>query len=122
LNRPGLAGQDVLGHSLLATGDQWQFDGPDGPVSVKVRPRLWSNDGDSCNAACVQGAGIKLQPTFLIAEELLQGVLVEILPQFKAVTLGIYAVYQTRKFVLPKVRALVEFLDARLREVSWASL
>jgi DNA-binding transcriptional LysR family regulator len=38
------------------------------------------------------------------------------------VTLGIYAVYPTRKFVLPKVRALVEFLDARLREAPWGYL
>jgi DNA-binding transcriptional LysR family regulator len=57
----------------------------------------------------------------LIAEELRQAELVEILPQFKAVTLGIYAVYPTRKFMLPKVRALVEFLDARLREAPRAS-
>lgn len=117
-----LAGHDVLGYSLLATGYQWHFNGPDGPVSVKVRPRLWSNNGDSCIAACVQGAGIQLQPTFLIAEELRRGELVEILPQFQAVTLGIYAVYPTRKFVLPKVRALVEFLDARLRKAPWAPL
>ena len=117
-----LAAHDVLGYSLLATGDQWQFVGPDGPVSVKVRPRLWSNNGDSCIAACVQGAGIQMQPTFLIAEELRRGELVEILPQFQAVTLGIYAIYPTRKFVLPKVRALVEFLDARLREAPWGYL
>ncbi len=117
-----LAAHDVLGYSLLATGDQWQFVGPDGPVSEKVRPRLWSNNGDSCIAACVQGAGIQLQPTFLIAEELRRGELVEILPQFQAATLGIYVVYPTRKFVLPKVRALVEFLDARLKEAPWASL
>ena len=45
--------EDVVGYSLLATGDQWQFVGPDGPVSVKVRPRLWSNNGDSCIAASV---------------------------------------------------------------------
>jgi DNA-binding transcriptional LysR family regulator len=62
-----------------------------------------------------------MQPTFLIAEELRRGELVEILPQFKAVTLGTYAVYPTRKFVLPKVRALVEFLDARLKDAPWAS-
>jgi DNA-binding transcriptional LysR family regulator len=46
----------------------------------------------------------------LIAEELRRVELVEILPQFKAVILGIYAVYPARKFVLPKVRALASFL------------
>lgn len=117
-----LAGHDILGYSLLATGDQWHFDGPHGPVSVKVRPRLWSNNGDSCIAACVQGAGIQLQPTFLIAEELRRGKLVEILPQFKALTLGIYAVYPTRKFVLPKVRSVIEFLTSHLEAANWVDL
>jgi DNA-binding transcriptional LysR family regulator len=117
-----LAGHEVLGYSLLATGDQWHFDGPDGPVIVKVQPRLWSNNGDSCIAACVQGAGIQLQPTFLIAEELRQGQLVEILPEFKAVTLGIYAVYPTRKFVLPKVRSTIDFLTSHLEAANWVHL
>lgn len=117
-----LVQHDLVAYSLLATGDQWQFDGPNGHVSVKVRPRLWSNNGDSCIAASLQGAGIQLQPTFLIDEALRRGELVEILPQFKAATLGIYAVYPTRKFVLPKVRALVEFLHSRIGNAPWTRL
>ena len=109
-----LAQHDVVGYSLMAMGDQWQFTGPEGPVSVKVRPRLWSNNGDTCIAAALQGAGIQLQPTFLIGPQLLSGQLVEILPQFRSAELGIYAVYPSRKFVLPKVRALIEFLAAKL--------
>jgi DNA-binding transcriptional LysR family regulator len=114
-----LVQHDLLGYSLLATGDQWQFEGPHGPVTVKVRPRFVSNNGDSCIAACEQGAGIQLQPTFLIDDALRKGNLVEILPQFQAATLGIYALYPTRRFVLPKVRALVEFLHAKLNEAPW---
>ena len=109
-----LADHEVVGYRLFATGDQWQFTGPEGPVSVKVRPRLWTNNGDTCVAACVRGAGIELQPTFLIEAELASGSLVEVLPQYRALELGIYAVYPSRKFVLPKVRALLDFLSARL--------
>lgn len=110
-----LAQHDVLGYSLMAMGDQWQFTGPEGPVCVKVRPRMWTNNGDSCVAAALQGSGIQLQPTFLIDEELASGQLVEILPQFRSVELGIYAIYPSRKFVLPKVRAMVEFLANKLQ-------
>lgn len=109
-----LAQHEVLGYSLMAMGDQWEFTGPQGPVTAKVRPRLWTNNGDSCVAAALQGAGIQLQPTFLIEKELANGQLVEILPQFRSAELGIYAVYPSRKFVLPKVRALVEFLAVKL--------
>lgn len=114
-----LAQHDVMGYSLMAMGDLWQFTGPDGLVSAKVRPRMWSNNGDTCNAAAVQGAGIQLQPTFLINQALASGQLVEILPQFRSVELGIYAVYPTRKFVLPKVRTLVEFLASKLGQSPW---
>ncbi|MBU3738628.1 MAG: LysR family transcriptional regulator [Rhodoferax sp.] len=112
-----LAQHQVVGYSLLSMGDLWQFTGPDGPVGVRVRPRLWSNNGDTCIAAAVQGAGIQLQPTFLVGPQLASGELVEILPQYHSVELGIYAVYPSRKFVLPKVRAVVDFLADRLGQI-----
>ena len=111
-----LAQHDVIAYSLLTMGDQWQFQGPEGPVSVKVRPRLWSNNGDTCIAAAVRGLGIQLEPDFLVTQELKTGQLVEILPEYRAAELGIYPVYPSRKFVLPKVRAMIEFLSERLEK------
>lgn len=89
-------------------------------MTVKTRPRLWTNNGDTSVAAAVRGAGIDLQPTFLIADELAAGRLVQVLPAWQAVELGIYAVYPSRKFVLPKVRALVNFLAASFADAPWA--
>ena len=115
-----LAAHDVIGYSLLSTPGQWLLQGPDGPVTVKTRPRLWTNNGDTSVAAAVRGAGIDLQPTFLISDELADGRLVQVLPAWQAVELGIYAVYPSRKFVLPKVRALVNFLAASFADAPWA--
>lgn len=109
----------VLSYSLLAMGDDWQFTGPQGPVSVRVRPRMWSNNGDSCIAAGIAGAGLMLQPTFLIADALAGGQLVEVMPEFRSAELGIHAVYPSRRFVLPKVRALVDYLAAQLAGATW---
>ncbi len=109
-----LAAHATLGYSLLAQGDQWQFTGPEGAVSVRVRPRLWTNNGDTCVAACVDGAGIQLQPAFLVADELATGRLVEVMPRYQPQEMGLYAVYPTRKFVPTKVRALVQYLEHRL--------
>jgi len=114
-----LAAHDVLGYSLLAMKDQWQFEGPEGPVTVKISPRFWTNNGDTSVAAAVRGAGIVLQPTFLIADELASGRLVELLPAYRSLELGIYAIYPSRKFVLPKVRALVEFLSDAFADAVW---
>lgn len=105
-----LVHHSVLAYSLLAMGDQWAFEGPGGPVTVKVTPRMRTNSGDTCCAAAVQHQGIVLQPSFLVATHLASGALVEILPQFRSIELGIYAVYPTRTHLSPKVRALVDFL------------
>ena len=73
-----------------------------------------SNNGDTCRAAALAGCGIILQPTFMIAEDLEHGDLVEILRQYKGIELGLYAVYPSRKFLAAKVRALVDFIAKKL--------
>lgn len=109
----------VIAYTLLAMGDQWQFEGEEGPVTVKVKPRMRSNSGDSCCVAAVSGQGLVLEPTFLVGPYLRTGELVEVLPQYRSVDLGVYAVYPTRKYVPPKVRALIEFLAQSLKGNTW---
>jgi len=109
-----LAKHKVIGYSYWLGGDTWNFDGPDGAVSVKIDPWISSNNGDTCRAVALAHQGIILQPTFLIGDDLACGRLVELLPQYRSIELGIYAIYPTRKHVAPKVRALVNFLEQKL--------
>lgn len=114
-----LARHTVIAYSLLSTGDTWSFEGPEGSVSVKVEPRMRTNSGDTCRAAALGHQGIIVQPTFLIGDDLRTGALVELMPQYRAIELGIYALYPTRKHVLPKVRLLVDYLVAALKKKAW---
>jgi DNA-binding transcriptional LysR family regulator len=114
-----IARHAVISYTLLSTGDQWEFDGPQGAVSVKVSPRMRTNSGDTCCAAALQHQGIVLQPTFLVSPHLASGALVEILPQYRAMELGVYAVYPSRKHLTPKVRMLIDFLVQALRAPAW---
>jgi DNA-binding transcriptional LysR family regulator len=105
-----LAEHQVVAYTLLSTGDTWQFDGPQGRVPVKVTPRMHTNSGDTCVALALGHQGLIHQPSFLVAEGLRSGRLVEVLPEYSSLELGIYAVYPTRKHVLPKVRLLIDYL------------
>ncbi|MCV2366968.1 type 2 periplasmic-binding domain-containing protein [Roseateles oligotrophus] len=58
--------QSVNIYTLLTTGDNWEFQGPDGTVSVKVQQRMRSNGGDTCCTAGLCHMGIVLQPSFLV--------------------------------------------------------
>jgi DNA-binding transcriptional LysR family regulator len=111
---------ETFSYSLLTTGNTWRFNGLDGPVDVRVAPRMTSNNGDTGVEICVRGGGIHLWPIFLIEDQLKTGALVELLPTFQAPTFGIYAVYPSRKHVLPKVRVAVEFLLDRLSRRDWS--
>ena len=114
-----LAQHQVLAYTLLSMGESWEFDGPHGPVSVKVKPRMRSNSGDTCRAAALGHQGLILQPAFLIAEDLRSGRLVEVLPEYRSLELGIYALYPTRKHVLPKVRLLIDHLVESFKTERW---
>jgi len=110
-----LAGHTVLSYSLLVAGDTWEFEGPEGPVAVQVHPRMRTNSGDTCRAVALAHRGIVLQPAFMVDDDLRAGTLVELMPQFRAQELGVYAVYPSRKHLLPKVRLLVDYLAAALQ-------
>jgi len=123
-NHPSeLAYHDVLAYSLLAMGDQWEFKGPrggsEGVVSVKVKPRMRTNSGDTCRVAALRHQGIVLQPSFMVGPDLVAGTLVEVMPAWRSIELGVYAVYPSRKFVSPKVRLMIDFLVDAFRIPAW---
>jgi DNA-binding transcriptional LysR family regulator len=105
-----LVSHAVISYSYWSTKDEWHFEGPHGPVSVKTQPCIHTNSGDTCRAAALAHQGIILQPSFLVGGDLASGALVELMPQFHSIDIGIYAVYPTRKHVAPKVRVLIDFL------------
>jgi DNA-binding transcriptional LysR family regulator len=105
-----LAAHAVISYSYWSTKDEWHFAGPQGQVSVKTQPCIHTNSGDTCRAAALAHQGIILQPSFLVGGDLKVGALVELMPEYRSIELGIYIVYPTRKHLPPKVRALIDFL------------
>ena len=101
----------VLAYTYWSTKDEWHFEGPEGHVSVRTNPCIHTNSGDTCRVAALAHQGIIMQPSFLVGGDLAAGTLVELMPQFHAMELDVYAVYPTRKHVSPKVRALIDFLS-----------
>ncbi len=116
-----LASHAVISYRYWSTKDEWYFDGPQGPVSVKTKPCLHTNNGDTCRVAALAHQGVILQPTFLVGDDLVAGTLVELMPEFHSLEMGIYAIYPTRKHVSPKVRALIDFLAEHFAQAraSW---
>jgi len=109
----------VLAYTNWSGRDEWQFDGPEGRIAVRTHARVYSNNGDTCRAIATQHGGIILQPSFMLDEDLRRGDLVELMPEYRAAELGVYAVYATRKQLPLKVRRLIDFLVNAFVDVSW---
>ncbi len=108
--------QDLTQHNCLTyeyapLRGQWRFRSPDGREhAVRVAGKMHSNSGDLSAALAVRGAGIVLEPDFLVGDQLRAGRLTALLPGYAAPPAPIYAVYPTRKHLSAKVRLFVEHL------------
>lgn len=58
----------------------------------------------------VRGLGITLLPTFIVRQEIQQGTLQLVLPDYHPLELLISAIYPVNRHLSTKVRLLVEFL------------
>lgn len=106
-----LTAHQCLAYAYASGGDDWKATGPDGPVSVRVPWIMRANNGDVLRSAALHNAGVILQPTFLVGQDLAEGRLTEILTDYQFGTLGIHAVYPHRKHLSAKVRAFVQHLQ-----------
>ncbi|MBI1204168.1 MAG: LysR family transcriptional regulator [Rhodopseudomonas sp.] len=104
-----------LGYTLARTSqaDRWTFGQYD-EITVPISGTLRANNGDALRAAAVAGQGIIYQPTFIVADDLRAGRLVEIgLDQPTQELGGIYAVYLPDRNPAAKVRAFIDFVAER---------
>lgn len=114
-----LAVHPVFAYSYWSTGNDWTFHGPEGEATVRVSPRIHTNSGDTCRTAALQHRGIILQPDFLVGPDLRRGTLVELLPGYRSIELGVYAVYATRKHLPMKTRRVIDFLVEAFVAPAW---
>jgi DNA-binding transcriptional LysR family regulator len=110
-----------VSYAYWTGGDDWRFTGPDGEARVRVQPRIHTNSGDTCRIAALHGQGVILQPDFLVGDDLRRGDLVELLPGWRSIELGIHAVYASRKHLPMKTRRLVDFLVEAFATPAWQS-
>lgn len=102
-----------LHYGQLAVADHWMLIGPDGEHTVSVNGVLCSNNGEVLRDAAVKGLGITLLPEFIVEQELQQGKLHVVLPDYHPPELSISVIYPVNRHLSTKVRLLVEFLQER---------
>jgi len=94
------------------TGKIFEFDfSKDGmETTVSGMKRVVLNDGDSCLAAALAGAGIAQLPTFMVQEHIASGTLMIVLGTYLSENLPLYALYPQNRHLSSKVRAFIDWI------------
>ena len=107
---------------LFRSGTQtqeWHAEITDGPPEkLPVRGRLRMNSAHAIRDAALAGLGIALLPSFLIDADIAERRLTHILPDLPFGTVGIVALYPSRRLLDPRVRAFIDFLTTELRRTA----
>ena len=97
--------------SNFRIGKQWPIISPDGQTeSIEVSSNIAVNSPRAVKEIAMAGGGIGMIPRFIIESELQQGTLQEILPGYKTLEFGLFAIYPHRRYLSKKVRCFIDFL------------
>jgi DNA-binding transcriptional LysR family regulator len=108
-----LADHRCLRHASVRDHGGWTMTGPDGEETVVVRGPLSVDNSLGLRHALLAGAGIALTPMFVVEEDVREGRLRTVLPEWRAEELVLSAVYPASRGLAAGVRAFVDFVRER---------
>ncbi|HEY0184069.1 MAG TPA: LysR family transcriptional regulator [Rhodopila sp.] len=112
-----LGQHNCLRYAFYPFGDEWRFETDAGQTaSVRVSGNLLSNSAEILRFAALNGVGVFLAPSFVVAEDMEAGRLVQLLPEHHPVPFAINAIYPHRYNLSTKVRAFLDLLGERFAE------
>ena len=98
--------------SNFKIGKQWPLTDKNGHTqTITINSNVAVNSPRSVRALAISGAGIALIPKFIAQEALDQGLLVEVLSDYKTLSFGMFAIYPHRRYLAQKVRCFIDFLS-----------
>lgn len=115
-----LTPEDLQQHDCLSfaypAGDDWQsvekewrLSGPDGEVMVAVNGPMLINSSAGLHQAARAGSGIVMLPDALVEQDLREGKLVAVMPDYQPPSRPLHLLYAQDRYRLPKLRRFVDF-------------
>jgi DNA-binding transcriptional LysR family regulator len=111
-----LRDHSCLHYGYLETGAQWKLTGEDGDHWVPVSWCLCSNNGEVLRDIAVEGRGIALLPTFIVEPCLRDGTLKEVLSDYHAPKMSVYAMFPPARYLPYKLRVFTDYLVKAVSE------
>lgn len=122
-NRPlepaDLASLSSLAWNTQKTDQEWYLENKRGEtMMIRHQPRLMTEDMVTLRLAALQGIGICQLPTMVVRDDLREGRLVDVLPDWAPRSGITHAAFPSRRGLLPSVRTLLDFLGAEYAKLA----
>ncbi|HNR91174.1 MAG TPA: LysR family transcriptional regulator [Dokdonella sp.] len=114
-----LAQHATIGYSLVPADRSWQFEPVrkgEAPRTVATQCRIVINNGDAMREAAIAGLGLVVLPSFVVADALRAGALVNAAPALRPVGSDVWAIYPHSRHPSRKVRVIIEHLRKAFRD------
>jgi len=97
---------NIEGLSLKAAGGR--------QAPLRLSPVLRSDDTTLTLHAVRAGMGMAFLPEWLVDDDLTDGLLTRLVPDYTEPAITLFAVYTSRQYMAPKLRSFIDFLAERL--------
>ncbi len=111
-----LSAHNCITYNYLFSND-WQFEAPQGPLSVRVKGDFRANSALTIRAAALEGIGIAHMPAVFVREDIDEGRLTQVLADYGPPSVDIHAVYPSARFLSSKVRLFLDFVRDEFRDI-----
>ncbi len=105
-----LKAHDCIRFTLSDHAHEWEFAKGGEMERVPINGRYKVTSGLAVRDGLLAGFGLSLIPRQYVADDIAAGRLATTMDDWTPVQTAIYAVYPSRRYLLPKVRAFIEFL------------
>ncbi|NNU79179.1 LysR family transcriptional regulator [Halovulum dunhuangense] len=112
-----LAGHNCLRLSTVEKWNDWRFVEGGDPISVQVTGNFEANSADAVYHAALAGMGIARLSTYLVGDDIAEGRLLRLLPDYVQTGSSIYAIYPERRNLAPKLRSFLDYLTGHFGKV-----
>ena len=93
----------------------WRFNGPDGPMSVRVNGAFLANNSQAVHLVARNGHGIALLPQVQVLDDLRSGRLIRLLSDFPSEEVPVQILYSSRRHLPPRTRLVMDYLVQEIR-------
>lgn len=96
------------------TPDSWRLHNGAKKADVAITGPMRANSGGIVHEAMLRSVGIGFVPAFLILDDLRNGRLVRVLPQWRGAAIDVHAVWPSNRRLPGKARAFMDFVAAHI--------